>query len=630
MSNLSVKAPSPTAVILAAGLGSRLRGERSGPKGLLELGGVTLLARMLAALHGAGVSEIVLVTGHEAEQFAAFLARHAPTVRRVHNPDYARTGSMHSLWLARSAVPGDLLLLESDLLFEPRAITALLESREADAVLLSGTTGQGDEVHALGEGTRLRALTKKKPADEASLGEFVGITRLSAATFAALCRHYDTTVTFPSNYHYDDGLTALAATRRIGTVAAPDLCWAEIDDAAQLDRALRVVLPRLEATADPGPVPRRILLNPGPCTTSWAVKRALLMPDLCPREAEFGDLLDRVRAKLLATVNAQGSHTAVLLGGSGTLAVEAALVSLVGPGDRLLVIENGAYGRRMADIAQAHGLDFRTVALPWGEAPDLAAMEAALAAEPTPTHCCFVHHETTTGMLNPLAAITAACRSRGIVTIVDAMSSLGGVPLDLRADPADCVVSSANKCLQGMPGIAFVLVRPELLAQAGSRPRRSLYLHLPDQWAAQEKERQFLYTPPVQVVRALDAALDEFFAEGAAARHARYAACHAVLLAGMQRLGFACLVPPAWQSGLLTTFLEPADSRWSFGAMHDYLFARGITVYPGKVPGLRSFRLATLGDLTPADVDRFLGALGEYLRNAGFTPSELRSRPDRT
>jgi len=509
MSSSHPSSPPPTAVILAAGLGSRLRGVRSGPKGLLELGGATLLGRMLAAVHAAGVRDVVLVTGHEAEQFDAFLARHAPTVRRVHNPDYARTGSMHSLWLARDRVPGDLLLLESDLLFEPRAIMALLDSREPDAVLLSGTTGQGDEVHALGEGSRLRALTKKKPAGEVSLGEFVGITRLSAASFAALCGHYETAVTFPSNYQYDDGLTALAATRRIGTAAVPDLCWAEIDDAAQLERARRVVLPRLDAAVDPGPVPRKILLNPGPCTTSWAVKRALLMPDLCPREAEFGDLLDRVRAKLVTTVNAQGSHTAVLLGGSGTLAVEAALVSLVGPADRLLVIENGAYGRRMEEVATAHGLVFRTVHLPWGKAPDLAAVEAALAAEPAPTHCCFVHHETTTGMLNPLTEIVAACRARGIVTIVDAMSSLGGVPLDLRAVPADCVVASANKCLQGMPGVAFALVRPELLVRAGERPRRSLYLHLPDQWRAQERERQFLYTPPVQGVRALDAALDE-------------------------------------------------------------------------------------------------------------------------
>lgn len=612
--------PAVTAVILAAGLGSRLRGTHAGPKSLLELGGVTLLGRMLAALHGAGVREIVLVTGHEAAQFEAFLAAHAPTVRRVHNPDYARTGSMHSLWLARGAVPGDLLLLEADLLLEARAIPALLESREPDAVLLSGTTGQGDEVFALGERGRLRALTKRKPAGEVSLGEFVGLTRLSAATLAELCRHYEATVAFPSNYHYDDGLTALAAHRQIATVTVPDLCWAEVDDAAQLARALREVLPRLGPAADPGPVPRKILLNPGPCTTSWRVKSALLMPDLCPREAAFGDLLDAVRSKLPAVAHAQGSHTAVLLGGSGTLAVEAALASLVGPDDRLLVVENGAYGRRMEEIALAHGLAHRCVRWAWGEAPDLAALDAALAAEPAPTHCCFVHHETTTGMLNPLAGIVAACRDRGVVTIVDAMSSLGGVPLDLRAVPADCVVASSNKCLQGLPGLGVVLVRPELLAQAATRPRRSLSLHLPDLWRAQEQERQFLYTPPVQVLRALDAALDEYFAEGAAARHARYAACHTVLLAGMQRLGFACLVPAPWQSRLLTAFLEPDDPRWSFAAMHDYLFARDITVYPGKVPGLRSFRLATLGDLGTADVERFLTHLGEYLRGAGIGP----------
>ena len=366
------------------------------------------------------------------------------------------------------------------------------------------------------------------------------------------------------------------------------------------------------------PVPRKILLNPGPCTTSERVKQALLMPDLCPREREFGELLAAVRRKLLATVHGESTHTVVLLAGSGTLAVEAALSSLVGAGDQLLVIENGAYGRRAGEIAEAHALPHRTLSLGWGEFPAAAAVETALGAAPAATHCFLVHHETTTGMLNPLEAVVAACRARGVVTIIDAMSSLGGVPLDLRATPADCVVSSANKCLQGLPGLSFAIVRRELLLQAAARPRRSLYLNLPGQWRTQEEQGQFLYTPPVQVLHALDAALDEFFAEGAAARHARYAACHAVLLAGMRRLGFACLVPDRWQSRLLTAFLEPAHPAWSFDAMHDYLYARDLTVYPGKIPGLRSFRVANLGDLTPADLELFMSHLADFLRARGI------------
>lgn len=364
---------------------------------------------------------------------------------------------------------------------------------------------------------------------------------------------------------------------------------------------------------------RKILLNPGPCTTSERVKHALVMPDLCPREAEFSVLVTAVRRKLLTVAQGETTHSAVLLGGSGTSAMEAALSSLIGPADRLLVIDNGAYGVRGEHIAQAHGVAHRVVRFEWGSAPDRAAVVAALEAEPRVTHCFVVHHETTTGMLNPLAEIVAECRARRVVTIVDAVSSLGGVPLDLRATPADCVIGSANKCLQGLPGVAFALVQRDLLARAEQWPRRSLSLHLPDLWRAQETTGQFPYTPPVQVLHAFDAALDEFFAEGAAARHARYAACHATLLAGMKRLGFACLVPERWQSGLLTTFLEPAHAAWNFAAMHDWMWARGITVYPGKLDRRRTFRIANLGDLTTADIVLFLDHLAAFLASRGIS-----------
>jgi 2-aminoethylphosphonate aminotransferase len=365
---------------------------------------------------------------------------------------------------------------------------------------------------------------------------------------------------------------------------------------------------------------RRILLNPGPCTTSDAVKAALVMPDLCPREPEFAALLAGVRRKLADVGAAGATHRAVLLAGSGTLAVEAALASLVGPDDTLLLVENGAYGRRAVEMAEAHGLKHRVLRLGWTDGATGAQVAAALGELPAATHCFVVHHETTTGLLNPLAEIVAACRARGVATIVDAMSSFGGLPLDLREVPADCVVSSANKCLQGLPGLSFVLIRPELLTAAARRPRRGLYLDLPGQWRAQEETGQFLYTPPVQVLHALDAALDELFAEGLAGRQARYAACHAALQDGMARLGFEAVVPERWQSRLLTAYREPADPRWSFAELHDDLAARGITIYPGKVPGLRSFRLATLGDLRPADIAVFLDHLTVFLRAREITP----------
>lgn len=369
------------------------------------------------------------------------------------------------------------------------------------------------------------------------------------------------------------------------------------------------------------PIPRKILLNPGPCTTSERVKNALLIPDLCPREKDFGTLLSAVREKLLRVVSAEATHTAVLLAGSGTAAMEAALGSVVGPADRVLIVDNGAYGRRAGQIAQALGLPHRMLSLAWGDYPHPEKIEAALAETPAVTHCFFVHHETTTGMLNPLDAIVDACRRRGVTTIVDAMSSFGGVPIDLRASPADFVISSANKCLQGFPGLSFVLARRDPLARTATLPRRSVYLHLHDNWRAQEETRQCLYTPPVQVLSALDAALDEFFAEGAAARHARYAACYATLLGGMKSLGFACFIPEAWHSKLLTTFIEPDHPAWNFDAMHDYLYERGITVYPGKLSAARTFRIANIGDLHLADLELLLAHLRDFLTLRGISLS---------
>ena len=365
-------------------------------------------------------------------------------------------------------------------------------------------------------------------------------------------------------------------------------------------------------------VPRKLLLNPGPCTTTDRVKQALVVADLCPREKELGVVLDDVRRKLLRVVNAETTHTAVLLAGSGTAAMEACLGSAIGPTDCVLIVENGAYGHRAVEIAETLGLPHRVLSLAWGDYPRPEMVGAALDAAPGATHCFVVHHETTTGMLNPLAAIVASCRRRGVTTIVDAMSSFGGVPLDLLEAPADFAISCANKCLQGFPGLSFVLARQGALARIATLSRRSVYLSLYDNWRAQEETHQFLFTPPVQVLFAFDAALDEFFEEGAAARQSRYAACHATLLAGMRALGFQCLIPVEWHSKILTAFRDLDHPAWSFDAMHDYLYERGVTVYPGKLSASRTFRIANIGDLRPADIEIVLSHLREFLFSRGI------------
>ena len=369
---------------------------------------------------------------------------------------------------------------------------------------------------------------------------------------------------------------------------------------------------------------RKILLNPGPCTTTDTVKQALLVPDICPREAEFGAIVTGVREKLLAVAGADAAtHTAILIAGPGTAAVESALGSLVPRDGRVLILDNGAYGQRAADICAALGVPARVWRVPWTERPSAEEFAAQLdALDGKCTHAFWVHHETTTGLINPLDEFGAACRERGIVSIVDAMSSFAGVPLVLGDVPVDFLLSSANKCLQGMPGIAFVLARrAPLAAAAAQKIARSVALDLHRHVQAEDVGGQFPFTPPVQVLYALDRALDETLAEGVPARAARYAVCHAAMLAGMEALGFEPLLPTALRSGLLTAFLTPTWPGYSFDSFHDFLFARGITLYPGKVPGADTFRVATIGALVPADIEIFLAATRAWIGTLQHRPA---------
>lgn len=358
---------------------------------------------------------------------------------------------------------------------------------------------------------------------------------------------------------------------------------------------------------------RKILLNPGPATTTQRVKNAQIVSDICPREHEFGALVSAAREKLVRVPAGGGDYTAVLLGGSGTAAMESCLSSLIPPDGRVLIAANGAYGERAIKIAQAYGIAHVPLRSSWQQAIDVEAVAAALSVEPRPTHLFFVHHETTTGLLNPFEALAKLCRERGVTTIVDAVSSYAGMAIDLQRAPVDFLFSSSNKCVQGFAGLGFVLGRRAALAASERYPRRGVYLNLFDNWKQQEADGQFLFTPPVQVVYALDAALDELFEETPARRYARYAACYETMLAGMEALGFELLLPRELHSKLLTTFHEPSTPGYGFDAMHDYLFARDITIYPGKLGAQSTFRIANIGDLVPADMERFLSVMREYL-----------------
>src|ERR1051326_4449773 len=322
-----------------------------------------------------------------------------------------------------------------------------------------------------------------------------------------------------------------------------------------------------------------ILLNPGPANTTTSVKQALVMDDLCHREPECFEMIRDCRRRLVALAGAGADFTAVLFAGSGTASVEAAIASALPPGKALLAVDNGVYGDRIARIAQAHGIVAHKVSSDIFTAADPAAVDRMLAEHPEISHVAIVHHETTTGLLNPVAEIARVAHARGRRVVVDAMSSLFGERLDVTQDGIDFVTASSNKCLQALPGISFVIARRSAVdALAGAAPR-SVYLDLHNHYASQESDNT-PFTPAVQVIHAMQQAIAELEAEGAKARIDRYAENARVLRAGMAKLGLEILVPEPSRSNILTTFKLPTGM--SYEALHDRMKERGYIIYAGQ------------------------------------------------
>ncbi len=358
------------------------------------------------------------------------------------------------------------------------------------------------------------------------------------------------------------------------------------------------------------------LLTPGPLTTSAGVKRAMLR-DWGSRDREFIALNARIRERLTSLAGGIGTHVCVPLQGSGTFVVEAMLGTLVPRDGKLLVLVNGAYGQRMVRMAQYHGRAVRSLETPEDQPNDVAALDAALGDDPEITHVAAVHCETTSGILNPIEALAEVTARRGRRLLIDAMSAFGALPLDAREVPFEAVAASANKCLEGVPGVGFAIVRQDALERAaGQAPSLSLDLH--DQWQAMERNGQWRFTPPTHVLAALDQALTEHAAEGGTAgRGARYRENCRILISGMRELGFETLLPEHLQAPIIVTFRMPADPRFRFDEFYERLREQGYVIYPGKLTVADSFRIGCIGRLGPAELLGALAAIKKTLAEVG-------------
>jgi 2-aminoethylphosphonate-pyruvate transaminase len=367
-----------------------------------------------------------------------------------------------------------------------------------------------------------------------------------------------------------------------------------------------MIKPAASETGDP------LLLTPGPLTTSASVKQAMVH-DWGSRDAEFLRINRMVLDKLVELAGGQGSHVTVPVQGSGTFAVEAMITSFVPPGGKLLVLVNGAYGQRALRIAEVAGRAVVSLATPEDTPPDLARLESLLKEDGAISHVFAVHCETTSGILNPIAEIAAIVARHGRRLLVDSMSAFGALPIDPRQVRYDALAASSNKCLEGVPGLGFVICRRDALAECKGNAT-TLVLDLFDQAEAFARTGQYRFTPPIHVIVALGKAIEEHAAEGGVpGRGGRYRENAKVLIDGMRAMGFQTLLPDRLQAPIIVTFHMPTDPRFVFQRFYDGLKDRGYVIYPGKLTVAETFRMGCIGRLGPEHMKGALAAVREVL-----------------
>ncbi|GJL65846.1 MAG: 2-aminoethylphosphonate--pyruvate transaminase [Nitrospirales bacterium] len=361
-----------------------------------------------------------------------------------------------------------------------------------------------------------------------------------------------------------------------------------------------------------------ILLNPGPVNVSERVRRALLEPDICHRESECSELVADIRQKLLQAFvpGNESEYTAILLTGSGTAAVEAALLSSLPQGKRIMVIINGVYGQRLWDMALMQRLGGVEMRLDWGQAPDLEKIKLALRQHREIHTVAMVHHETTLGFMNPVEKVAEVVDGLNRVFLVDSVSGLGGEALDIATPHIYMVASAAQKCIQGFPGLAFVIIRKGFMEKSvKTYPKRSWYLNLANYYEEQERG-SIPFTPAVQVYYAFREALNELLEEGVAKRCVRFRGYATTIRKKMASLGIQAVLAPEHQSNTLTAFYLP--EQMSYESLHDQLKQEGYVIYAGQGPmESKVFRVANIGALSDKDIAGFLDAFEQILKRSG-------------
>lgn len=361
-------------------------------------------------------------------------------------------------------------------------------------------------------------------------------------------------------------------------------------------------------------VKRNVLLNPGPSTTTDTVKFAQVVPDICPREREFGTLMKGLREDLVKIVHGDlNEYTSVLFTGSGTLNIDVCLNSLLPEGKKVLVINNGAYSSRAVEICRYYGLPYIELKFLEDQIPDLEMIEQALKRNSDVALVHTTHNETGTGLLNPIKEIGALVHKYGAVFTVDTTSTYAMRPINVHEDNIDFCMASAQKGLMAFTGLSFIVGRKALIEASKEYPKRSYYCNLYMQYDFFEKTGEMHFTPPVQTIYATIQALKEYWDEGEAAKWARHTRVFNAINQGLDQLGFRQVIRPEWRAGLVSAVVYPDDPNWNFEKVHDYCYEHGFTIYPGKLSSTNTFRLCALGAIDEQDIEDFFVVFKEAL-----------------
>lgn len=606
------------AVILAAGLGSRL-GEltKNMPKGFLQIDGVAIVENSIKKLISVGVEEIIIGTGYKAE-FYENLANKYNCIKTVYNKDYEKTSSMVTLNVCKQFINNDFLLLESDLIYDKIGLFVLINDERSNVILSSGKTYSGDEVYlSVNNNFELVSVSKDKTKIQNPFAELVGISKITKNTLNEMCNFYEKFADIKIDY---ENVLEQISRQNLADIFVRKIeyyAWSEIDNETMLQTAINEIYPRIKENESLLNVRREILLNPGPATTTDSVKYAQVIADICPREREFGDLVKWCTDELTNFVADNNKYTCIMFACSGTGVDEAMISSCVNTNanQKLLVIDNGAYGARLANIAKNFNMNFDVIKSSSYEALDINVLENAFKTGKY-NALAIVYHETTTGLLNPLEIICPLAKKYGLITIVDAISAYAGMPMDLEKLQIDFMSSTSNKHIGAMAGIGFVIAKKSALETIKNYQRKNYYFDLYEQYKYfVDNNYQLRFTPPVQSFYALRQAILETKIETIQKRFERMQKCHQILLSALENLALECLVKKENQSGFITAILPPKSNKYSFENLHEVAKNNGFTIYPGKLGNIDTFRIANMGDIKPSEMQKFTLILEKYINS---------------